>query len=46
MKANAQTNFELIIELRRDMEWIKRTIIAVFIAIILNIIINLMSKVS
>lgn len=43
MRPCAQTNYEQIIMIQKEVEWIKKMIFGIFAGIILNIIINLMT---
>jgi len=43
MKPNVQSNYECIIAIKKDVDWIKKTIYGIFVTIILNIIINLLT---
>ena len=45
MKPTAISNYECIIGIKKDIDWIKKTMYGVFLAICLNIIINLMGRI-
>ena len=44
MKPTVQYNYECILGIKKDIDWIKKTIYGVFLVVCLNIIINLITK--